>query len=72
MRGFSYPSWASVDEIQLGLFAWENSSNWTGRSIYLELPDLLVSGNSQRKQHSKGGMVIQGRSWSGVFTILAG
>lgn len=41
MRGFSYPSWASVDEIQLGLFAWENSSNWTGRSIYLELPDLF-------------------------------
>lgn len=41
MRGFSHPLWASVDEIQLGLFVWENSSNWTGRSIYLELPDLF-------------------------------
>lgn len=49
----------SVNETQLGLFR-ENSSSWTGKISYLELPDLFrcfflpVSGNSQGKQHKQG------------------
>lgn len=78
VRGFSYPLWVSVNETQLGLFAWENSSKWAGRFSCLEPPDLFwcfflpESGNHQGKQHSKGGVVIQGRCGSGVFTVLAG
>lgn len=65
VTGRSYPRWASLNETQLGLFAWENSSSWTGSS--LELPgsfwcfSLPVSGDSQGEQHSRGGVVTQGR-----------